>query len=86
MKRLRKRFSYYRAYFSYFAIAAAQFLNPVAAADPASKINRPEWEYEEVQKQTKAQEMQEIAGENDEVELRQIQENERCIDPNKVGG
>ncbi len=83
MNKLRRRISYYKAYLSYFAIATAQFLNPVAAADPASKINRQEWECEEVQEQTRAQEMQEIAGENDEEEMRQIQEAERFIDPNK---
>lgn len=85
MNKLRKRIYYSKAHLSYFAIATAQFLNPIAAADPASKINRQEWECEEVQEQTRAQEMQEIAGEADEEEIRQIQESERFIDAKKTG-
>jgi hypothetical protein len=42
-----------RAFVSFFLVAAAQFLSPSAAADPASKIDPPAWSHrhsrEEVQ-------------------------------------
>ncbi len=79
MSNSRRRPSKCKSLLAVLVIATAQFLNPIAAADPASRINRQEWEYEEVQDQNRAQDMQEIAGENDEAEIRQIQETERVI-------
>lgn len=41
----------YRAILSYYIVAMAQFLSPAAAADPASKINPPEWSYRHTQEE-----------------------------------
>jgi hypothetical protein len=40
---LRRRLARFRAFVSFFLVAAAQFLSPAAAADPASKIDPPTW-------------------------------------------
>mgnify|MGYP006080115343 CR=1 FL=1 len=77
MKSLKRRLSYYNAYLSYFIIAGFQIICPTVAADPASKINPPEWS--EVQEQTQAQRMREIAGKSEEIEERQIEESEKFI-------
>lgn len=42
---LTRRLARYRAAVSFFLVAAAQFLSPAAAADPASKINPPAWSH-----------------------------------------
>jgi hypothetical protein len=45
MNTLKKRQARIRAYLSFFCVAAAQFISPAAAADPASKIDPPVWSY-----------------------------------------
>lgn len=74
MKLSKRQLAYCKAYLSYFVIASAQFLCPAAAADPASKINPPEWSIREVQEQIEAYEMQEIEKEHEEVNDLRIQE------------
>ena len=48
---VRIRISCYRAILSYYIVAMAQFLSPAAAADPASKIDPPEWSYRHTQEE-----------------------------------
>jgi hypothetical protein len=42
---LKKRLLRLRAFVSFFLVAAAQFMSPAAAADPASKIDPPAWSH-----------------------------------------
>ena len=42
---LRKRLLRLWAFVSFFLVAAAQFMSPAAAADPASKIDPPTWSH-----------------------------------------
>jgi hypothetical protein len=53
MEGLKSKVVRLRAVVSFFLVAAAQFLSPAAAADPASKIDPPAWSHrhsrEEVQ-------------------------------------
>lgn len=42
---LQRRLARYRAALSFLIVAAAQFLSPAAAADPASKIDPPAWSH-----------------------------------------
>lgn len=42
---LQQKLSRLRAFLSFFLVAAAQFLSPAAAADPASKIDPPAWSH-----------------------------------------
>jgi hypothetical protein len=42
---LTKRVARFRAFLSFFLVAAAQFMSPAAAADPASKIDPPAWSH-----------------------------------------
>ena len=42
---LKRRLVRFRAGLSFVIVAAAQFLSPAAAADPASKIDPPAWSY-----------------------------------------
>lgn len=41
----KRRWARFRACVSFFLVAAAQFLSPAAAADPASKIIPPAWSH-----------------------------------------
>jgi hypothetical protein len=77
-----KRLRHLRAYVSYFLIAAAQFLSPAAAADPASKIDPPAWSCRHTREQIQAFGGRVLAQEPDrkrterlrEARLRRIQE------------
>jgi hypothetical protein len=40
-----RRLARLRSLISFFLVAAAQFLSPAAAADPASKIDPPAWSH-----------------------------------------
>ena len=51
---LQRQWTHFRAGLSYFLIAAAQFLSPAAAADPASKIDPPAWSYQHSQEEIQA--------------------------------
>ncbi len=54
LKTFATRWARFRACVSLFLVAAAQFLSPAAAADPASKINPPEWSHRHSEKEIKA--------------------------------
>jgi hypothetical protein len=51
---LTRRLSRFRAFVSFFLVAAAQFLSPAAAADPASKIDPPAWSHRHSQGELQA--------------------------------
>jgi len=51
---VKRRVARFRALVSFCLVAAAQFLSPAAAADPASKIDPPVWSYRHSQEEIKA--------------------------------
>ncbi len=52
--RMRRRLAHLRAFVSFALVAAAQFLSPAAAADPASKIDPPAWSYRHTKEEIQA--------------------------------
>ena len=49
-----RQLSRFRAFVSFFLVAAAQFLSPAAAADPASKIDPPAWSHRHSKQEVQA--------------------------------
>jgi hypothetical protein len=62
---LNRSLSRVRGFVSFFLVAAAQFLSPAAAADPASKIDPPAWSHRHSRQEVQAYGARAIAQESE---------------------